>query len=347
MRAILLIVLLVVGRAAVAAPDYAALNADAVNRHILPRYEALAAATGRLETAAREFCGGSKELAPLQRQWRETMAAWQAVQHLRFGPAEWFNRAARFSFWPDPRNVTTRQLAELFQKRDPKPLAAENLVTASVAIQGLSAVERVLFDEQEARKLSAEPYRCDWLVAVAANLAAMGQDIRADWTAPPQDYAKAFVAANGGVAYRTPSEATLDLFKSLYAAVEIVADHKLARPLGESAKNARPRLAESWRSGASLDNIAANLAAARALWDVLSKGVSDVAVADEIARRFDAAGTALAAVSGPLEEAVGDSARRASVEQLRRNLLALKRLLAERVTVALDLPLGFNALDGD
>lgn len=332
-----------------AAPDYASLNAEAVRTHVLPRYESLAAATARLDVAATAFCGGSRtDITGLRESWRGAMAAWQGVQHLRFGPAEWFNRVTRFAFWPDPRNVTARQLADLFEKRDPKVLAPEGFVTGSVAVQGLSALERVLFDDAEAAKFASDPYRCDWVRAVTANVAGMSRSMLADWNSAPHDFAREFIAANGGVAgYRNAGEATLDLFKSLHTAVELVADHKLARPLGDSAKAARPRLAESWRSETSLANVTANLAAARDLFERLRPGVADAALAKEIVARFDAASAAASEIRGPLEAAVADPARRPAVERLRREALALKRILAERLTVALDLALGFNALDGD
>jgi predicted lipoprotein len=345
-RIAILACLLLIAAPAQAAPDYARLNADAVREHVVPRYEALAAATARLDEAAAAFCGGNRtDTAALREAWRGAMAAWEDVQHVRFGPAEWFNRIARFAFWPDPRNVASRQLAELFEKRDPKALSPQGFVTGSVAVQGLTALERELFDPAEAGKFASDPYRCEWLRAVTTNLATMARDIVADWTAPPHDFARAFVAASGG--YKDAAEATLDLFKSLHTAVELVADHKLARPLGESAKAARPRLAESWRSETSLANATANLRAARDLFDRLRPGVSDAALVKEILARFDGAAAAAAAVKGSLESAVADPARRTAVERLRREAFALKRLIAERLTVALDLALGFNALDGD
>lgn len=349
MRALALWLSLLVPAGAVAAPDYASLNTDAGRSHVLPRYQALATATAQLEETARGFCAGDRRDVRLVRQsWQQAMAAWQGVQHLRFGPAEWFNRVARFAFWPDPRNVAARQLAELFEKRDPNAVVPDGFVTGSVAVQGLTALERVLFDAGQAGKFASEPYRCEWLSAVAHNLATMARDILADWSGPPNQYGQAFTAAQGGQGgYRAASEATLDLFKSLYAAVELVADHKLARPLGDSVKGARPRLAESWRSETSLANVKANLAAAHDLFERLRSGVADRALAAEISGRFEAAGTAAAAIREPLEVAVADPVRRPVVERLRRETLVLKRLLADKLTVALDLPLGFNALDGD
>src|SRR3546814_8367861 len=104
------------------------------------------------------------------------------------------------------------------------------------------------------------------VVGIATNLEAMAADMRREWADGPDAFAATIAAAGpDGDRYRAPEEATLDLFKSLYTAVELVADHKLARPLGESADKERPKLAESWRSGRSLDNIRLKLEAAGAM----------------------------------------------------------------------------------
>jgi predicted lipoprotein len=44
---------------------------------------------------------------------------------------------------------------------------------------------------------------------------------------------------------------------------------------------------------------------------------------------------------------VSDPAERAKLETLKKEAGALKALLAQRLTAALAIPLGFNALDGD
>jgi predicted lipoprotein len=323
------------------AADYTAINTAAAQRHIVPAYEKLAGATATLARQAQLSC---TDVAALQRDWRGAMTAWQGAQHLRFGPIEWFNRLQRFAFWPDPRNTTARQLNELFQKQR----MPEDIVMGSVAVQGLSALERVLFDQKEAAKLSTEPFRCTWLKAVAANLATMAGDALTDWRDPPRQFAQQFGAGKGAdLTYASAQEGTLDLFKSLYTAVELAADHKLARPLGDKVENARPTAAESSRSGQSLANIRENLKAAAALYDVMAEGVADAALRADIANRLNAALATAQGISGTLESAVADRAQRSKLEGLRRDLQALKSLLADKLTVALDLPLGFNALDGD
>lgn len=336
-RALLLLILLA---SPAAAADYAALNAAAVERHIQPAYARLAAAAAALDAAAQASCA---DLPRLQAAWREAMAAWQGAQHLRFGPAELYQRNARFAFWPDARNVVGRQLADLFAKRDPEAIAPRSFAIGSVAVQGLSALEHALFDPNAAAKLPQEAYRCDWLKAAAANVAGMAREIDAEW----RDYGPRFASSAPGGAYKDAREATQDLFKSLHAAVELVADHKLALPLGPSADKARPRRAESWRSETSLANVKENLAAAASLYDALAAGVGDAALDAELRRRFAAARAAADAIPVSLEAAVASPAERAKVERLRREAAELKDALANRLSAALDLPLGFNALDGD
>jgi predicted lipoprotein len=327
------------------AADIAAMNAAAVERHILPSYAALSVATATLEKVASASCA---DRAALQAAWRGAMIAWQGAQHLRFGPGEWFDRRARFAFWPDPRNVASRQLAELFDTRDPEALTSERFLRGSVSTQGLGALERVLFDEPEFSKLQQDAFRCHWLAAIASNLAAMAREIDDAWRTPPVAFGRQFIAAQGpNISYHAAEEALVDLFKSLHVAVELVADHKLARPLGESAANARPRLAENWRSGASLEGIRANIAAAEALYAALRPEIADVALAAEVTRRFAGLREAAAGIALPLEKAVADPAARLAVDRLRRDASLLKAVLAERLTLALGISLGFNALDGD
>lgn len=345
MKLLLSLAFLVAVAAPAAAGDASAIDAAAVEKHILPAYSRLTQATAALQVAADGSCADG---ARLQAAWREAMKAWQGAQHLRFGPAEWFDRRARFLFWPDARNVASRQLAEVFAKREAEALTADRFVRGSVAIQGLGALERVLFDETEFEKLQGDAYRCSWLRAAAANLAAMAKGIEADWRSPPMDFGRQFAAAKGpNVSYASPSDALLELFKSLHTAIELVADHKLSRPLGGSAGDAKPRLAESWRSGASLDNIRANLAAAETLYAMMSTGVADAKLDAEIKTRLADLQETAAAIKQPLETAVSTAPARAAVERLRRDAGQLKAVLAERLTEALGLPLGFNALDGD
>lgn len=339
---------------AVEADTYAALNRAAIETHILPRYDLLATATDGLKDAAKTYCAApaTKPLAELQAAYGRTMDAWQDIQHVRFGPIDWFFRSQRFAFWPDPRNTIGKQMAELLSKHQSGSVDPALLAKGSVATQGLPALERLIFGEEASKLRSGvdAAYRCRYVEAIAINLAQIAKETQAAWK-EGGDKAFAAVMQDGSkpdAPYREPQEATLELFKALYLAVELAADQKLARPLGAAVKDARPRLAESWRSERSLRNIQRNLAAAQDLYlNSFSAKVPDKAVDAAIRSGLEKSVAAADAIQVPLETAVQEAATRPQAEALAAELLALKKLLGDRLPPALDIPVGFNALDGD
>jgi predicted lipoprotein len=336
------------------ADTYAALNRAAVEKHILPRYDGLAVAMADLHAVATAYCAApaSRPIAELQAAFGTAMDAWQDIQHVRFGPIDWFFRSQRFAFWPDPRNIVGKQMAELLARHQSGTVDVELLAKGSVAIQGLPAMERMIYGDAAGTLKSGSDaiYRCHYVAAIAANLAQMAKETRAAWR-EGGDRAFAVVmldTAKTDVPYRESQEATLELFKALYLAVELASDHKLARPLGAAIKDARPRLAESWRSERSLRNIQRNLAAARDLYQTgFAPAVADKTLDTAIVASFARALATAASMETPLETAVQDPATRPQAEKLAGEVLALKKLLAERLPAAMDIPVGFNALDGD
>ena len=361
--ALLALAFLAVGAMA-AEPDEAAyrrLNEALATGYVVPRYEALAKATAELDEAARGFCAkpGRTILVELRRRYGDASDAWQRIQHVRFGPVEYFSRSSRFAFWPDPRNSVGRALEEALAKADAAALEPEAFGRGNVAVQGFPALERLLFAEgAEAALLvpgEAAARRCLVMRAVAGNLARMAADVHHEWTGGERPFLRVVAAAGTADSpYQHPREATLDFIKALHMSVELVSDHKLARPLGPSIQAARPRLAEAWRSGRSLDNVRLDLAAGAALYEApdglsaMVRGVvGDAALDDLLRRAFAQVRASAEAVAPPLESAVEDAKRRPAVEKLVRETTALKALIAQRLTEALGIPLGFNALDGD
>jgi predicted lipoprotein len=342
---------------------YRRLNAALVEHHVITRYERLAAAADRLAAAARAFCAGpgASGLGDLRAAHNEGLDTWQGIQHVRFGPIELFMRASRFAFWPDPRNTTGWQLSEVITGGQADAITAEAFAKGSVAVQGFPALERLLFDEGAGDPLLAgDPeaaFRCELAMAIGDNMASMAADIVREWKGGDLAYAK--LMANPGASnpyYRDHREATVDLFQSLQGGLEMLSDLKLAPPLGESAEGARPHLAESWRSGRSLENIRLNLEAAQALYggeggygmdDVVREAAGDAELADLLDRAFAQTLATARSVEGPLRTAVADPARRPAVERLALEARALKQIVNERLASALGIPIGFNAMDGD
>lgn len=351
-------------RAEIQDADYARLNHGIVNQHVIPRYQQFAAATEKLVRAADHTCAAkpATDLDGLKSAFVNAMAAWESIQHVRFGPVEFFSRGSRIYFWPDPRGSAGRQLDELLAKRDAAALEPEAFAKGSVAVQGFPALEILLYGNGASAKLQAAnedaAYRCAVVTAIAHNLNAIGHDLDEEWTGGDDPYGALLDRAGPDeLRFRHASEVTVELFKSLYAAVELVADHKLARPLGMSAKSARPRLAEAWRSRQSLNNIRNNLAAAQAMYAGENGGagisgfvrdvVGDKALDALMTRAFAQTLATANGITVPLEGGSANAQSRPQFDKLLREAKALKLLLTVRLAPALDVPVGFNSLDGD
>ena len=162
MMRVLMTVTLVLGigtPSALAADDKALANLSAilVERDVLPRMDRFAEATAVLVPAADAYCAApsTARLDALKRGYNDAADAWQGVQHFRFGPMELLLRTQRVAFWPDPRNAVGRQLAEVIAARDAAALTPQAFAQGRVTIQGLPAMERLLYDAGAAAKCCA------------------------------------------------------------------------------------------------------------------------------------------------------------------------------------------------
>lgn len=343
------------------APDaYARLNAAMLNQHVLPRYERLAAATARQTRTAREFCmeSGSAGLADVRGTYHHTMDAWMDVQHIRFGPVQLYMRAYRLYFWPEARGKVGDAVETLLAKDDPGALAAARLADASVAIQGLPAIEYLLYTDDSLPGTGAmASLHCSLLMGISSNMQSIAAQIVADWRGGDVNFRRLFL--NPGPDndyYQSHRDTALALFKSFHDALALIADVKLKPVVGESIETARPALAESRSSGRALRNIVLNLEALQALYlgegeaglSTLVKQYGTDKELDPLMRKaFRMTIEAANAIDAPLTEAVADEERYRQAETLSTRVIALKQLVKSRVAPALDLAVGFNALDGD
>ena len=86
----------------------------------------------------------------------------QRVDFLRFGPMAQEGRYERFAFFPDVHGTGARQLRRFLATEDEALLKPGALREQSAAVQGLPALESLLFSGSKALldAEDAEPYRC-------------------------------------------------------------------------------------------------------------------------------------------------------------------------------------------
>ena len=338
---IILMLALLLSYATARAYDFQAI----ADRHVLPTYRSLAERTAELDLAARAYCARPSDLAlaHLQAGYRGAFLAWQGAQHLRFGPVQYLSREYRFELWPDERGAVGRHLGQLLD--DPALQQPDfDISQKSVAVQGFSAMERLLF-----AGTPPDTTACRLVVAIAANLRDMADGIVGDWSTGDTPYIRYFAdPAPGNPLFANKAELAGRLLNSLHTELELIITQKLARPLDKGQEKARGKRAEGWRSQTGLPAIAANLGACHALYrQAFAPELADASPHPQIEAAFAQAGSTLEKLQMPLAEAVADPGQRALVEQLQAELSALKQLLARDLAAALGLSLGFNSLDGD
>jgi predicted lipoprotein len=323
-----------------------------VDGHIIPTYRALALAADAQEKVWTGFAPtrSAGDIQSLRAAYHTACDAWARAQVIKTGPISLFLRYERFAYWPEARNVTQRMLDALLASNDPKELAPETLVRDSVAAQGLTALERLLFGDVTVELLRASGSAGEWRTQVglgmARNLTMIANDAVAEWTAP--DGMRAAIAADKGwrTIFADTAEAASLLLTDLVTAFRLMHDVKLLPVMGASIDVARPRVAEAWRSGRSRRNLWLNLDSARAMTRLWAETVP-AEHRTKLETLYAAALKAVEAVPGALGEAAADAGRRPLVEAARAGIKAVQLEIAATLPVDLGITLGFNSLDGD
>jgi hypothetical protein len=234
--------------------DHAAIAKASLEQYIRPGYAQLTQSTDALKQSVAALCGkpSPAALKDTQDAFAATVEAWSVVEPIRFGPVAQEHRFERIFYWPDPKGLGTRQIRDALAKQDKSVTEPARLIGKSVALQGLPALEYLLYGDGAATlgKIGAEgTFRCSFAEAVAGNLAGIAKDIVDGWQdgAP---YTKSYLEPGPtNAAYHTPKEVTLELFKTFTAGIEWVRDQKLAKTLGPKPEQARPQLAPSGGAG--------------------------------------------------------------------------------------------------
>lgn len=350
----LLLCAVLAGLTAPSIADDTKLNVSVVDQYIVPTYRQLAIKTSTLKQQATRFCRNpsAEQYQILLDSYHGAMSGWQDAQLIRFGPIEFLLRGNRYQLWPDKRGQVAKHLRRLILKQDPAALERERFVPSSVAVQGFSALEQQLFAKQ-GWQIFANPtdgsYRCDLVKTIALNIEIMSKGLVYDWVDGEEQHRQYILTASkGNDFYESDREVSSKILNNLYTQLQFIVDQKLDRPLGSSLQKARGKRAESWRSRRSLENIKHNLNSVRVVYQLGIKPLlKDIPMALKIESEFDLSLSALTKIKRPLYSAATDAEERTAVLILRTHVNQLKQIFSGSLPTAVNLPLGFNSLDGD
>ncbi|WP_244423581.1 imelysin family protein [Nitratireductor pacificus] len=334
------------------------IGARVADGFVTPALADFARTSGRLAGAMRVLCGNPAptELAAAQVDFRKTVTAWGRVSVLRFGPLTAENRFERIYFWPDVRGVTLRQVQGFLASEE--PVSAASLAERSVALQGLPALEYVLFGtgaetlgNGEGGNGQGGTRRCAYGAAIADNVAGIAGEIAELWS-EGGDFHVSFTAPGPDMnPYRSAEEVAGEIVKAAGTALEFTRNAELLPALGRANGQAHGRRAPFWRSEWTFGLVAAQLSAVEDLVREAGfvEGPDETVNGYGRSMLFDIghARAALEAVPLAPEHAFEEAQWRARITYATVALEGAKHTLNGQLAGALGLVMGFNALDGD
>ncbi|PVB61166.1 imelysin family protein [Labrenzia sp. 011] len=339
------------------AADFNPPIARMISNYIQPAMAEFATTADRLPDAVTSVCSDASPsaVAGFRTAYADTLAAFSRIHFLRLGPLLEDDRLSRLAFLPDPRGIAQRQIRKIYAKKDAGVGAAESLRDKSVAVQGLTALQLIAFDKESevvlGRADADRDFTCAYALAIARNVAAIADDVAADWE--DKDGFQSVLLSGGpqNDRYRSSQEAMESVFNALVTGLIIVRDQDLLPALGASEAKARPNRFPFSRSANSIQYLSGEL---HGLQDaVTSLELEDMTPSDfhwifaALDFEFGNAQKLLSELEPPLRQTFGQGESYSQVTVLAITLQSIRDTMALELAGALGLAGGFNSLDGD
>ncbi len=283
-------------------------------------------------------------LSELQDQLKTLYLSWASVQHIQFGPMAYLKRKERFQYWPDKHKVGGKQIRRLINSSTKLP-DAEEIAEKSVAVQGLPALETLLFSSS--KKIAKR--QCLLASTISKNLHAIAQENYSLWTEEPVNFSKEFKIEkyNSGV-FNSQKDIDSEFFNSIRTQLRIIEHLKI--PDLNTKKKVSFRNLEAWKSNISLDIIKENIASLKkhdqhAFYQSLE--AIDPKSAHDINNAFDNAMAAINKIPEPLSTTLREKNATQEINQARKKIKDLITTVNIELTNNLKLQSAFNSLDGD
>ncbi|EAU42042.1 hypothetical protein FP2506_16454 [Fulvimarina pelagi HTCC2506] len=331
-----------------------AVVANAIEGAIRPGYAALEEAARKQVASVEALCAtpGEDKLLEARDGFEEQVSAYAGIEFVRFGPIREDNRLERLVFFPDPRGVTRRQVEELLAEEDESASTAESLAQKSVAVQGLPALEFVLFGEGSDTLATADAaYRCSYGEAIAQNVASIAGEITEAWAEDDGIYKRLTAPKADDPAYRNASDSIGEIISVFTEGLKIIRDQRIRPALGEEGTPPKAYLFLFNRSGNALAALQADFAGLSTMFEAAS--FTEVLPKDEaflqnsISFEFQEARATLDDAEGPLSDTVADEDVRGKLDYAMIVAGSLRSQFENQLAASLGLSTGFSSLDGD
>ena len=327
-----------------------------VNGYIRPGFHQFATDTAALEAGVSKLCSGpaANVLGDTQAKFRAVVLSFSRIEFLHLGPLTTGDRAERLLFWPDSKGIALKQVQQVLAEKDVTAVDPATLQKKSVAMQGLGALEFVLFGTGADTLGTADgAFRCSYGLAIATLVSGIAATLDTEWSDPSPNGAVAHMLDPKPDAqdYRTSKEVLEKLAGSLVIGTETVRDQRIAPIVGAAEGKPRPKSALFWRSGMTAQALRANFQGLKDLFVIgkfseATKANNSGWISNSALFEFDNAIASAGLISEPIETAITGNGL-LQLKVMTNITRSLDTLLGENLPSALGLTMGFSQLDGD
>lgn len=223
----------------------------AVDEVIRPGYRNMQQSAARLTTAMKDLCsdGTQQTLDKAKSAFDDTIRYWSIIEIVQTGPVIQDNLFEHILFYPDRKGVGLKQVQALIAKADPKDATVDAIAGKSVALQGLTALEYVLYGNGSNDLVGQKGgFRCLYGEAVAGNIQREAGEVVAAWEKPDGVQASWKHPGPQSNDFMDNKEAVTALLGILVHGAENVRDQRLEQFYKGKDTAPRPRMAIYWRS---------------------------------------------------------------------------------------------------
>lgn len=326
----------------------------AITEAIRPGFAQYAEETASLKLNVGGLCDEPSEagLETARGQFKSTVVAWSRIELYRLGPLMTENRYDKILFWPDRKGIALKQVQGILAEPDLDAADPTKLATKSVAVQGLGALEFLLFGTGAEQLATPEgDFRCHYALAISTLLSETAAKLSAEWDDPEGISKRLLAPSESDPDYRSFREVAEALTGVLAHGTEAIRDQRLLPFLGRDDAAPKPKSALFWRSGMTVPSIDANFEGLRALLEdsriAEATTAENLWVGNSASFEFGNAERAGKVVTQPLEQALADPKQKKALDYMVIVTQSLDTILGENLAAALGLSVGFSSLDGD
>ncbi|MDP2119367.1 MAG: imelysin family protein [Hoeflea sp.] len=326
-----------------------------VTDHVRPAYAAFGNAAAGLETSFEALCAEPSDdaLQAARAAFRDAALAWSRIEWIRLGAVMSENRLERILFFPDRKGTGRKQVQAALATQDEGVTDAAALAGRSVAMQGLGALELILFGtDSQALAEAGASHRCRFGRAASANIAALSGELSAGWDEGSTYLAMFLKPGPDNPLFRTDLEALSVVLGQMIHGLEAIHDTRLGAFLDrEDPGRDRPNSALYWRSDMTLPSVSAGVSG---LEDLFTRSGIEVAaqelaprLADTIRFEFTQAIRTADSLDAPVDVLLADPQSREKLVYLAYAIKIIIGRLDQEFGQAGGLAVGFSFGDGD